>query len=51
MVLIYSNENGVNSMDDIVQTIFFPRSSWMKINYNYIFYMFQRCLMILLFHN
>jgi len=38
-------------MDDIVQTIFFPPVIVYEINYNYIFYMFQRCIMVLLFHN
>ena len=38
-------------MDDIVQTIVFPLVELDEITYNYIFYMFQRCLMIILIHN
>jgi hypothetical protein len=45
MMLISSNQNSRKSMDDIVQTIFFPMVELDEIIYNYIFYMNQKCLM------
>ena len=45
MMLISSNKNSWKSMDDIVQTIFFPMVELDEIIHNCIFYMNQKCLM------